>query len=72
MSKRISIVLPDIAVDTIDRLAGLKQRSRFINDAVLYFVAHRSAKAIRARLQGSAVRDQDLDREILREWSAMD
>ena len=72
MSKRINIVLPETTVHTIDRLAKPGQRSRFINEAVQHFVAHRSTEAVRAQLERAAVRDRDLDREITREWFAVD
>jgi CopG family transcriptional regulator / antitoxin EndoAI len=50
MSKRINIVLPEATVHTIDRLSKPGERSRFINQAVQHFVAHRSSEAVRARL----------------------
>jgi len=72
MSKRINIVLPETTIQTIDRMAKPGQRSRFINQAVEHFVANRSMEALRAQLEHAAVRDQDLDREVAAEWSAVD
>ena len=72
MSKRLNIVLPEATVQTIDRMARPGQRSRFIDQAVRHFVAHRSTEALRAQLERAAVRDQDLDREVAAEWFAVD
>lgn len=72
MGKRINIVLPETTIQTIDRMAKPGQRSRFINQAVQHFVANRSAEALRAQLERTAVRDQDLDREIAADWFAVD
>src|SRR5882672_5478224 len=72
MSKRINIVLPEATVQTIDRLAKPGQRSRFIDTAVKHYVANRSVEALRAQLERTAVRDQDLDREVASDWFAVD
>ena len=72
MSKRINIVLPAATIRTIDRLAKPGMRSKFINSAVQHYVAHRSTEAVRAQLQRAAVRDRDLDREIAKDWFAVD
>ena len=72
MSKRINIVLPEITIQTINRMAKPGQRSRFINQAVQHFVANRSNEALRAQLERTAVRDRDLDREVAADWFAVD
>jgi hypothetical protein len=72
MSKRLNIVLPEATVQTIDRMARPGQRSRFIDQAVRHFVAHRSIEALRVQLEHAAVRDQDLDREVASDWLAVD
>jgi CopG family transcriptional regulator/antitoxin EndoAI len=72
MSKRLNIVLPNSTVQAIDRLTKPRQRSRFINDAVQHFVAEHSSEALRTRLVQAVVRDQDLDREVATDWSAVD
>ena len=72
MSKRINIVLPEATIQTIDSMAKPSQRSQFINQAVQHFVANRSTVALRAQLERTAVRDQDLDREVAADWFAVD
>ena|ERR1051326_1186377 len=72
MTKRLNIVLPEATIQSIDRLAKPGQRSRFINQAVVHFVANRSVEALRHQLERAAVRDQDLDREVAADWFAVD
>ncbi len=72
MSKRLNIVLPDTTVKTIDRLARPGERSRFIDKAVQHYVSHQSTEALRARLEQTAVRDQDIDRQVAEDWFAVD
>jgi CopG family transcriptional regulator / antitoxin EndoAI len=72
MNKRINIVLPEATVRTIDRMAKPGRRSRFIDQAVQHFVANRSAEALRAQLERSAIRDRDLDQNFIADWSALD
>jgi len=71
MSKRITIVLPETTIQTIDRMVKHGQRNRFINDAVLHYLAHRNTEALRSQLGRAAVRDQDLDHEVASDWSAL-
>ena len=72
MNQRINIVLPETMVQTIDRIAPPGERSRFIEQAVRHFISHKSSEAVRARLEQTAVRDRDLDREIAGDWLAAD
>jgi len=72
MNQRINIVLPEATIRTIDRLARPGQRSRFINQAVQHYVAENKAASLRARLEETAVRDRDLDREIMQDWLEID
>jgi hypothetical protein len=72
MGKRINIVLPEATIRTIDRMAKPGQRSHFIENAVQHFVAHRSAEALRALLEHTAIRDLDLDREVNADWIFVD
>ena len=72
MRKRINIVLPQTTIQTIDRMTKPGERSRFIDQAVRHYVANRSAEALRAQLEHTAVRDRDLDHEIAADWIAVD
>lgn len=72
MGKRLNIVLPENTVKTIDRVAKAGERSRFIDRAVQHYVSHHSTEALRARLEETAVRDQDIDRQVAEDWFAVD
>jgi len=68
MSKRVNIVLPEKTLKVLDRVAGKGARSRFISEAVLYYVQSRSASNVRARLKQGALANANLDLEIAEEW----
>jgi len=72
MAKRINIMLPEDTLRTIDRLARPGQRSRFITRAVQHYVITASPEALQERLKQAAIRDQDLDLEIAKDWFAVD
>ena len=72
MAKRISVILPEATISTINRLAKPGERSRLIDKAVQHYAATRTAEALRERLKQSAIRDRDLDMEEIDEWAAVD
>ena len=50
MSKRVNIVLPDRTLKVLDRVAGKDGRSRYINEAILFYVQTRVFSDLRRRL----------------------
>ena len=72
MTRRVSIVLPESTLRTINGIAGHGQRNQFIDHAVQHFLASRSAETLRTRLEHAAVRDRDLDHAIVAEWTEAD
>ena len=72
MARRITVVLPEATLQTIDRLARPEQRSRFIKHAVEHYVATAIPRALKARRKRAAIRDGDIDLEISRDWFAVD
>ena len=72
MSKRLNIVLPEATLKAIDRLTKPGERSRFIDKAVQHYVSHQSSEALRSRLEQTAVRDRDIDRQVAEDWVAVD
>ena len=68
MSKRINIMLPDQTVKVLDKVAVKGDRSRFISQAVLYYVQARSKANLRERLKQGALANAKLDLEISGEW----
>jgi CopG family transcriptional regulator/antitoxin EndoAI len=72
MSKRLNIVLPEDTLKILDRVTGKGDRSRFISDAVLYYVQNRGAANLRERLKQGALANAKLDLEIAEEWFPVD
>jgi len=68
MSKRVNIVLPDATLRVLHRVAGKGDRSRFVSEAVLYFVRTRGAANLRERLKQGALANARLNLEIAEEW----
>jgi CopG family transcriptional regulator/antitoxin EndoAI len=72
MGRRINIVLPAGTIESIDRMVASGGRSKFIDEAVRYFIENRSREALRKRLEFTAIRDRDLDLEVMADWAAVD
>jgi CopG family transcriptional regulator/antitoxin EndoAI len=72
MGRRINIVLPAGTIESIDRQVAPGGRSKFIDEAVRYFIENRSREALRKRLEFTAIRDRDLDLEVMADWAAVD
>jgi len=68
MSKRINIVLPDKTVAVLDRLAAKGARSRFIDQAVLHFVAEQGRHTLRDQLKAGYRANAERDLSITAEW----
>lgn len=72
MTKRINVIMPTDTIRTIDRMVRPGQRSEFITRAVEHYVATQSAEAIQKLLEVTAVRDRDLDQQVLEDWFEVD
>ena len=68
MSKRLNIILPDATLKVLDRVAAKGDRSRFISQAVLYYVQTHGAANLRERLKQGALANAKLDLEIAEDW----
>ena len=62
-TKRIDVVMPAKTLRAIDKMTRPGQRSDLINRAIEHYVATQSTDAIRKRLEMTAVRDLDTDRQ---------
>lgn len=51
MSKRINVLLPDETMQALDRAATKGTRSRFVSDAVLYYIRQRGMQKLREQLK---------------------
>ena len=72
MNKRINIVLPDKTMAVLDRLTTKGTRSRFINQAVVYYVDKKGKENIRKQLKAGCQANAERDLEIAAEWFPLD
>lgn len=72
MTKRINIVLPEETIQVLDRVAPKGNRSRFISDAVVYFVTRQAKGNLEERLKQGAQANAQRDLEIAKEWFSLD
>lgn len=72
MNKRINISLPEEVVRVIDRVAKKGERSRFISQAVRYYVDDFGRANLRKRLKEGAIREAELDLRLAEEWFTLE
>lgn len=68
MHRRLNVTLPEETVRLMDRVAAKGDRSRFIDDAVRYFVKQRRRRDLKARLKEGAQKRAKRDLHIAEEW----
>jgi CopG family transcriptional regulator / antitoxin EndoAI len=66
--KRINITLPAKTLSQIDKIASYGSRSRFINEAVTFYVQDVGSSNLRSMLKEGAIHRADRDRDIGAEW----
>lgn len=76
MRRRINITLPDETIELIDQVIEkgdspedrLRQRSRFINEAVQYYIAQKTLANLREQLKEGAIQRAERDLGLVEEW----
>ncbi len=68
MHRRINITLPEETVRLIERVAAKGDRSRFIAEAVAYYVDTTGRAQLRKRLREGAIRRAQRDLRLAQEW----
>jgi CopG family transcriptional regulator/antitoxin EndoAI len=71
-STKISITLPQDTLHLIDRVAEKKDRSRFIDAAVKYYVEAMGRMNIRKQIKEGSIRRAERDIEMAEEWFSID
>lgn len=66
--KRINITLPDKTVSLVDRVTQKRERSRFINDAVTFYLSEMRRQEIRSKLKEGAIKRAQQDLEVAQDW----
>ncbi len=72
MHKRVNVTLPEETIRLIDRAANHGNRSRFIAEAVRYFVREHGRAELRRLLEEGAERRAARDLAIAEEWFPVD
>ncbi len=68
MHRRVNVTLPEETIRLIDRSANQGNRSRFIDEAVKYFVHAHGRTQLRRLLEEGATRRAARDLAIAEEW----
>lgn len=72
MHKRVNVTLPEQTIRLIDRAANHGNRSRFIDEAVKYFVRDHGRTELRRLLEEGAERRAARDLAVAEEWFPVD
>ena len=70
--RRVNVTLPEETIQLIDRSASHGNRSRFIDEAVRYFVRQHGRAKLRQLLEEGAERRAARDLAIAEEWFSVD
>ena len=70
--RRLNITLPRETARLVDRVAGRGDRSRFIADAIAFYVSATRRAELKKRLREGAQRRSDRDRALAIEWFDLD
>jgi len=68
MHRRVNVTLPEETIRLIDKSANHGNRSRFIDEAVKYFVREHGRGELRRLLEEGAAKRAARDLAIVEEW----
>lgn len=68
MHQRLNITLPEETLQLIDRLTSKGDRSRFIDEAVKYYIAHKSKANLKQQLKEGAIKRAERDLNLVEDW----
>ena len=68
MNRRINITLPNETIELLNRLVSKGDRSRFINDAVQYYVTEVEKKKLREQLRQGSIERSRRDLNLAETW----
>ncbi len=72
MNRRINITLPSETIELIDRIVNKGDRSRFIDDAVKYYIAETEKTRLREQLKQGAIHRAVRDLEFAEVWFSLE
>lgn len=68
MHQRLNITLPEETIKLIDKVTQKGDRSRFINEAVQYYIAQKALADLREQLKEGAISRAERDLQLAEEW----
>jgi CopG family transcriptional regulator / antitoxin EndoAI len=72
VNQRINVSLPEETLRLLDRVAGKGDRSRFIDQAVRYYIDDKGRKDLKKRLKEGAQRRATRDLQLSEEWFSLE
>lgn len=68
MHRRLNITLPEDTIRLIDTVSQKGDRSRFINEAVQYYIKQKALNNLREQLKEGAIQNAERDLKLAEEW----
>ncbi len=68
MYRRLNITLPEDTIRLIDTVTEKGDRSRFINEAVQYYIKQKASNNLREQLKEGAIKRSQRDLKLAEEW----
>jgi CopG family transcriptional regulator/antitoxin EndoAI len=72
MYQKINITLPEQTLHLIEQMTGRKNRSRFIDEALKYYMEQVGKIKLREQLKQGAVKRAERDLKLSQEWNGLE
>lgn len=69
---RVNITLPRDTLQLVDRITEKRDRSRFLNEAVRFYIRERGQENLRKLLRKGALQRADRDFNLVQEWFSLE
>ena len=72
MYRRINVTLPNETIQLIDQIVPKGDRSRFIDEAVKYYIAETNKTKLKQQLKEGAIRRAERDLNFAEAWFSLE
>lgn len=72
MHQRVNVTLPEDTIQLIGKIVKRGDRSRFIDEAVKYYIDKLNKKNLKNQIKEGAIRRFDRDLQIVEEWFSLE
>lgn len=72
MYQKINITLPEQTAHLIEQMADKSSISRFVEDAVIYYIEHVGKESLRERMKQGALKRAERDLKLSQEWNSLE